>query len=552
MKIFINKINILLFLNRVIKPIIFFIPFLVPKVSYAQDSLKQSIINIYSTYQPILKDAAKLNLSASLPLIDTSKPSLIYNVPIQNFNLNYQPFSIMPIEWKKDTSPNYENNLVEAGFGNYSTTSLKVGLSGRNIGKSNYSIFFNHISSKGNIQNQDFGNDNLILGGQYFSGKFTFNGNLNLARNSLYYYGYNHDTLNYKKSDIHQVFTTFSMNLAMENSQSNVTGFTFSPRLKLSDFFDAYHHLESTFYINIPIRKKISNGIFIGVNFIGDYSTFSNMDSSFSLSNNLSEFHPALDIQKPGFLLHAGVNPTWNNQNFFLLPDIVNETNLIRNKLVLTSGWISYYLKNSYEYLTNKNPFLRGYSGFQNTRVEEKYSGIKGLLGKHFSYNSKFSYITYTDMPLYLNDSITAKTFYTIYDKKIQAYQLHGEIEYNAEENLQLGIKMNWFNYFKLSNDQKPWGLLPFQADFSIIYIPINSLRLTSEVFALSGSWFLQAKKTNKTKGAIDANFGISYQINKNFEVWANLNNMFNTQYQRWHNYPSLGLNALGGIVISF
>ena len=40
----------------------------------AQDTLKQQTIDIYNVYQPKLRNAARLNLTASLPGIDTSRP----------------------------------------------------------------------------------------------------------------------------------------------------------------------------------------------------------------------------------------------------------------------------------------------------------------------------------------------------------------------------------------------------------------------------------------------------------------------------------------------
>jgi hypothetical protein len=527
---------------------------LAPGILHAQDSLKQQTIDIYSTYQPKLRDAAKLSLTASLPYIDTTRPRLIYNIPAQNLNFTYQPLALRPLAMGKDTLPELQNNFVKAGFGNYSTPFLQVGLGGGRDTLYNYSLFLNHLSSQGNIANQDFSDDNLGLRGQYFTNKLSFDGKLSASRNSVYYYGYDHDTLHYSKSDVRQVFTSIAADVSMQNIKETNIGLDFHPRVHLSDFFDYYGHHESTFYIEAPFTERIADGISISADFIGDYSTYADNTASFAFSNVISTIHPALNIVKPGFILHAGVNPSWNNGQFFLLPDIVNETDLIKSKLVLSSGWISYFQKNDFEYLSNENPFFTGYnSNFMNTRIEEKYSGIKGTLSKHFNYNTKFSYVTYTDMPLFVNDSLDGKTFYTVYEDKLQAYQLHGEVNYLSEENFQVGFSMDWFNYFKLQTQPKPWGLVPFQANLYAAVWPFKGFKLTADIFALSGDYFLENNGSyNKTKGAFDANLGASYQISSKFGIWLNVNNLFNSQYQRWHNYPSLGLNALGGVLIKF
>ncbi|HJT72943.1 MAG TPA: hypothetical protein VJ720_02970, partial [Chitinophaga sp.] len=46
--------------------------------AYAQENLKEETIDIISNYRPKLRDAAKLNLTASLPGFDTTRPRLQY------------------------------------------------------------------------------------------------------------------------------------------------------------------------------------------------------------------------------------------------------------------------------------------------------------------------------------------------------------------------------------------------------------------------------------------------------------------------------------------
>ncbi|MHB1922158.1 MAG: hypothetical protein ACYCOO_07965 [Chitinophagaceae bacterium] len=377
-------------------------------------------------------------------------------------------------------------------------------------------------------------------------------GGANYNRHSLYYYGYDHDTVKLNKNDIHQIFNDLSMNIGLDNFHSNQLGINYHPRLTLTDFFDNFNRKESTFYLSVPLEKKITKGISIIATFIGDYSTFSNTGGQNQI-NNVSSIHPAVDIDQPKFILHAGINPTWSNGKFYLLPDIVNETNLMGHRLILSSGWISYIQKNSFQYLVQQNPFLSDYPGFRNTRIEEKYSGIKGSLGKHFNYNTKFSLLTYSDLPLFVNDSLLGNKFNVLYEDQLSAYQLHAEVGYIEEENFQVRFTMDWFNFFKEKTALKPWGMVPFQADLSGAYFLLKNLKLTADVFALSGSYFPSSNGTPlKTKGAFDVNAGITYQINDYVNLWLNFNNLLDSKYQRWHNYPTLGRSFLGGILVKF
>jgi outer membrane receptor protein involved in Fe transport len=40
---------------------------------------------------------------------------------------------------------------------------------------------------------------------------------------------------------------------------------------------------------------------------------------------------------------------------------------------------------------------------------------------------------------------------------------------------------------------------------------------------------------------------GVEYKLNKKWALWIDLNNIANTRYQRWNQYPSFGFNFLAG-----
>ncbi|HUX84558.1 MAG TPA: hypothetical protein VMV20_04955 [Chitinophagaceae bacterium] len=336
--------------------------------AFGQDSLKQQTIDIFSSYQPKLREAAKLNLNATLPGLDTTRPRLTYDIPALNLYFEYQPVPLRPLAMGRDTLPNLLNNFIKAGFGTYSTPLLQIGLGSGRSGDYHYGAYFSHLSSVGKIQNQDFSNDELTLHGDYSHNGILYDAGLKFKRQGINYYGYNHDSLKFSSGQVSQVYNDFEITAGLSNDTENVYGLDFSPRLTLSHFFDSHLRSESTFYLRAPVEKKIADGISISATLIGDYSNY--MDPGQSLSNDVTAVHPALNIVKPGFTLHAGLNPTWSLEKFYLLPDIVNETNLIKDEVILSSGWVSYIEKNSFQHLAAENPFIGGYSTPENTRVE--------------------------------------------------------------------------------------------------------------------------------------------------------------------------------------
>ncbi|GEP89567.1 hypothetical protein SAMN05660909_02075 [Chitinophaga terrae (ex Kim and Jung 2007)] len=520
----------------------------------AQETLKQETIDIISTNQPKLRDAYKLNLTASLPSVDTSRPVLKYQIPALNLNFMYQATPLKPLALGRDSLGNLQNNFVKLGYGNLQTPYVQAGFGSGRHENYNYGLYVNYTGSKDqDLEDKKYSNLNVLASGTYLTEKLKFDASLGYDRNTVHYYGYNHDTASFKTSDLAQTFNQVTAAVGVENRPQNDWAFTFKPDVKFILFNDSYKRTENTFQFKIPIRKQVFEDIYVGAEGVFDLSTYK-VDNGKAINNNIVAIHPAVDIIKPGFVLHAGVNPTWSNGQFKLLPDIVNESHLIKKKLILSSGWISYFEKNSYRNLANKNPFLAGLADdMLNTRVEEKYTGIKGTLGSHFNYNTKFAAVTWYDQPLFINDTLDSKRFITVNETMLRAFQLHAEIGYIEEEKFQVRVSFDWYNYNKQEKEVKPWHLAPFQGDLFAQYTIGRKFHLKADLFALSGSYYLLPNKDfDKTSSAWDLNAGASYDIGKNFGLWVNANNIFNSHYQRYYLYPTYGFNIVGGVMIKF
>jgi outer membrane receptor protein involved in Fe transport len=161
--------------------------------------------------------------------------------------------------------------------------------------------------------------------------------------------------------------------------------------------------------------------------------------------------------------------------------------------------------------------------------------------------------VTWYNLPLFVNDSLDGKTFYTKNEAELRAFNLHAEVGYIQEEKFQLRFTVDWFNYTKQKTEVKPWGLVPFQTDAFAQYTIGSKLHLNANMYFLGSSYYqLPNKDFAKTKSGWDLNAGANYDIGKNFNLWVNANNIFNTKYQRWNGYSTYGFNILGGVMIKF
>jgi hypothetical protein len=523
----------------------------------AQD-LKQETIDIISNYRPKLGDAAKLNLTASPQNTDTTRPKLTYQIPALNLLFGYQPIPLKPLALGKDSLDRLQNNFIKAGFGNYSTPLIQAGFGTGRAEKYNLGLYANYTSSKGDIKNQDYSMLNILGSGTYFSPLLEISGSVGYDRNQVHYYGYDHNLYTFSKSDVNQAFNTITAQVGVKNRPLSDWAFKFNPTVKFTYFSDAYQRKEPTVLIKAPVSKELFEDIYIRAEGIFDLSSYNqnlNGSSLPQINNNVVAIHPALEIIKPRFVLHAGVNPTWTNKKFYLLPDIVNESHIIYKKVILSSGWTSWINKNNFQNLANQNPFIgiNAYDGsVMNTRVEEKYTGIKGTLGSHFNYNTKFSAVTWYNLPLFVNDTLDGKTFFTRNESELHAFNLHAEVGYIEEEKFQVRASVDWFNYTKQKTETEPWGLIPFEFNTFAQYSIGKKLHLNANLYYLGSSYYKLQNDFGKNKAAWDLSAGANYDIGKNFNIWINANNLFNSHYQRWYGYSTYGLNVVGGVMIKF
>jgi hypothetical protein len=111
------------------------------------DTTKPTTVVVTSSFKPTLKPAAKINFSAATPTADSSKPNLYYTIPSQNLFFVYQPTPLQPLALAADTGFNWQNqNYVKAGYGNFTTPYLRLGLSFGDGKKSVINVHAKHVS----------------------------------------------------------------------------------------------------------------------------------------------------------------------------------------------------------------------------------------------------------------------------------------------------------------------------------------------------------------------------------------------------------------------
>jgi outer membrane receptor protein involved in Fe transport len=217
-------------------------------------------------------------------------------------------------------------------------------------------------------------------------------------------------------------------------------------------------------------------------------------------------------------------------------------------------GWTGYLRNSGYQYVAGSNPWIWAPQTVMNTRIEERYAGVKGAVGDHFSFSAKMAYNKLNNQPLFLNSLKNGgKSFEIIYEPEMDQFQLGGEMGLTFGEQFSLISNLSINKYRKLEVNDKAWGLLPLEFTTKMRIQVLKDLFVTSDLFAFDGPWYQKSDGDAKQMdGALDLSAGAEFKILKNVKLWAQFNNIFNKEYQRWNQYPVYGFGFLGGVVFSF
>ena len=531
---------------------------LLPIVTFAQiDTAKKQTIDITSSYKPVLRNAVKINFSASHLNADTIKPKMNYTVPSQNLFYAYQPISLRPLALQQDTNLYLGiRNYIKVGYGNYSTPYVNAGFSFGDGKKMLVNLYANYISSKGKIANQDYTQLQIKANAIFFTPKNEVYVGAQLSQNNNYLYGYNHSLYTFKKDSVRQEFQDLVLTGGVRNTTSGEYGISYNPNITVINFTNKNKVNESTVIANAPITKTFGDAFMLKIDAKADITSYTtkNLASNIKFSNNVFQIAPSIAISSPRFSINAGIVPTWNNGVFVWLPNVFAEAQVKEKTFLIQAGWIGRYTKNTYRNLTALNPFLTTIPFHKNTKEIEYYGGIKATVGKHFSFNLKGGIVSFNDMPLFINDTATDnKAFNISNEKSVQSLRIHGDLSFINQDKFTLTAGLTFNGYTLLQSNAKAWNTVPMEITSSLRWWAFKQVLLKADLYAFSGGNYLtKGNKAQSFSGGTDISAGAEFKVNNRFSAWIDINNIANQKYQRWHAYEVYGLNVLGGIRVSF
>ncbi len=540
--------------SKVLLTVFLLAGFCLSQRAMAQKDTTKHGIDIFSVFKPVLKDAAKINFSASPAPVDSTRQKLNYDVPNQNLNFSFQPASLKPLAMDIDSGGKFDNsNYIKAGFGSLRTPFLQAGFSLGDGKTAGLNIYAKHSGSDGKLNYQKYTNTDVDLKGYFKSAKTQWDAGIGMNQLRTYKYGYLPDSLVFPNDSLKQNFQTFSGRLAMQNINQTKFGLTYHPEIKIDIFNDNLKNAESNTVVNLPLQKTVGRVFAVNLGVTFDLTRYT-LHNKTAIDNTMYYLSPSVLLKTPNVNLEAGIRPSWDNKTFKMFPNILASINTNDTRFVFQAGWTGYVRKTTYQYLAGINPWLWAPASQLNTWIEERFAGFKGAVGNNFTYSAKVGFDRLTNQPLFVNDySAGGKSFKVVYEPKMNVLNFGGEVGYTIGEKFSALAHLDFNQYTDLVVNAKAFGLIPLELDAAMRLEILKDLWLKSDLFAWSGPQYLNKDgETGTLSSALDLNAGLEFRIRKNLNIYSQFNNIFNKQYQRWNQYPSYGFNFTAGVVFSF
>ena len=520
--------------------------------------IKSDDIKIIKDFKPLLADAEKFTQAAQLPVPDSSKMKLKYTTSASLLKLPFIPANLKPVAMtKQDDATILQNNYIKTGFGTQLSPYFDAHFSNGRNDKIYYAVnAFHHSANSSKVEFKDFA-DNKIDGDVRLQFKKTTLGlNAGYKRNTIYYYGYNHEDtslFSLTKNDVRQRYNLFTSGLWLQNAAATKAGINYKLSFNNKYFFTFYRDHENEFETSLLFSKEYKkiHTFSLGL----DINLTSFKDSLTESGYYLVPIHPYYEYRKDNLFARAGLTLVAAKQILFY-PDLYAEARLFDGQVIPYININGILNKNIAMNLTNMNPFLERNINRAIGKTIVTKAGVKGSIGNNFVYAAELAYRFIDFLPLFYPDSNAITKYEIEYSEDAGEFNPHVELGYRKGNRIAITLAGDYYKY-NLDFFKPAFGYPDWKITLNTNYNIQDKILVNFDLFSASEikhRYFAQPGRDviRYTGKWVDANLSLTYNYKKNFAAFIQFNNIGASTYYRWFRYDSYGLMFKGGIIIKF
>jgi hypothetical protein len=531
-----------------------------PFKKYTIDSIPEKVVTIVSAFRPQLKNIAKIGFLNATALVDTNSVLFSYQVPSQNLSFQYQPIALVPRAIKFDSINAIKQSAkVKIGMGNYFNQFIQLegALVDQKAQQHHLSIINESIAGPHPIQKWNtFG---LNYNGSYSMDKNKIlNTQVYFNQSNRYRYGLVPDTTILPLKNFEQKLTVIGVNFSLVNKQVVSNPFNYAPILKFnhSNLINQANNLVIDLYS--PIMYSLKNNIKLHADLNFSFNQYNPVNRN-SSNNTILQFDPSLELNKTQYRLNIGVRPTIGNGDFTLYPKIELTKKLKDTNYVLDAGWNTSVINNQLIQLIGQNHWISAPNSMPISSKENKYLNVQVTVSKRLNYGFNMALNDYRELPFFnqtkqMNKPIQeGLKFDVLFEKRAIAIELVGNLRYQFSDKLLWKNNFKYIQFNLIRENTQAWGILPFEFNSQLNWVFNKKLLLDA-----SGQFWTGSKTSAGLGNAYQLNntfvlnAGMQYTISDHWTFWGKGENLLDQQYQRWANYPSLGVQIVAGIQYKF
>ena len=257
--------------------------------------------------------------------------------------------------------------------------------------------------------------------------------------------------------------------------------------------------------------------------------------------------------------------------NVYIYPQVTASYRLAGEYFIAYAGLEGELNQNSYYELAEENPFISPTLEIRPTDEQyDAYVGAKGKLTNSVGYNIRASYAVEDYKPLYRSNVSGAisndeeytfgNSFTVIYDK-VKTLSAFGELSFDINRDFNLRLNGEVFSYSQ-EDEEEAWNLPNFKAMVQGNYQIGENWYAGADLFFVGERKDLRAELTSapdfipasivSVDSYFDINANLGYRFNEQLSAFVKGKNLLGDSYERWDEYPVLGLQVMAGVTYKF
>jgi hypothetical protein len=491
--------------------------------------------------------------------VEPITPPIVYDYSIVSFSTPSFSPPVRPLRIKPTETQATSANFVSAGFGNFASPYLKGYISFFPAKSSTVGglSLVHHSFGKGPVdgKNSSNGTTGLTANVKSSNNSLSTEALAGFEIRSANFYGYAPATT-IEKDTIGQQYQTYFFSGKISNSKKSDFNYEFRPAF--SYIRDDYFAKESDLglALNSHYQMKGRNALL----FNASYSLLARKDSAIEAKpRHLFEVTPQYQFSPvENLIVKAGLTVVFENdsigkKDLHIYP-AGSATYSLGKNFGLFANLSGDMEKVSLHSLSGENIWLNSRVAIFHTNKTFDFSGgINGDLGSGFNFVSGFAFSRLKDYFLFQNDSLNEAKFNTVYDDVTRS-NFFTAINFD-KGNYSFRIKGDVFGY-STGGQQEAWHRPRYKLDAYVVIKAANKLSIIPRLMILGGMKALDFKQPTDVvvslPAAVDLSANVEYNFSGKIGMFVKLNNLLNSDYRLYNQYPVRGFQALVGFTWKF